>query len=214
MNVFLFRIVLVFGLFVVGHMAEAQITFSPYYSVRSTKSINPGETSDTEDETVKQKEEKGIRAGLRLGRLFKLTLGVGQSFSEATTKTNTVVDEFDEIDYSQDLNSTTVGKEKKLKEWDNRARFSFHFDPSFAIFILKLKLGVTAKQRITELLIEDELHSRNEPDPTYNPHAGVGFGLRFTRQMFWLAEYSLDFYKFPETEPFERELTVSFGFSI
>ena len=201
-------------LMLINEKAIAGISFEPYYSVRSTKTVTGNRAEGTETEKIKQREEKGLRAGIRLGSLFQFTFGVGQSFTETTTTENEIVDEFDEIDFSSDLDSSTEGKEKKVKEFDNRARISFSFDPSFSIFIFRLKAGVTAKQRIQELLIDDELQSRQEPDPTYNPHAGFGFGIRFNSQMFWMAEYSFDYYKFPELEPFERDLSVSFGFSI
>jgi alpha-acetolactate decarboxylase len=54
----------------------------------------------------------------------------------------------------------------------------------------------------------------NEPPITYKPYAGVGLGFRFSPKFFWMIEYQGYFYKFPETEPFQREVSVSFAFKI
>lgn len=189
----------------------ARIIFSPYYSVSSTKSITGKSSKGTETEKISKREEKGLAAGLALGRWFKLVGSVGQSFHVTTSQENTIKDEYEEIDFDQDFDSSTTLKEKKKKETQNRAKFTFVFDPSFWIFIMRVKLGVTAKQRIIKLYADDELLSTNEPEPKYNPHAGAGLGIRIGRTMYGMIEYNIDFYKFPETAPFEREVSVSYG---
>lgn len=196
--------------------AYAGITFSPYYSVSSTKSISPKPKSGTETETISQREEKGISAGLSFFRLFGLSLSVGQNFATKTTTEQTIKDEYGEIDFDSELDTSTrtPGKEVKIKDTQNKAKFSFYLDPGFWIFIARAKVGVTATQRKVETFQDDILIDQKDPAPTYKPHAGVGLGVRFSPRIFAMTEYNFFFYKFPEKEPFEREATVSFAFSI
>jgi len=49
---------------------------------------------------------------------------------------------------------------------------------------------------------------------TYKPTASAGAGVRIGRTMYFMAEYGFFFYKFPETKPFEREVSVSYGVSL
>lgn len=194
-----------------GH---SRIIFEPYYSVASTKSITSKSSNGTETEKISNREEKGIRAGLQFGSFFKIALSVGQSFHVTTTSENEIKDEYEELDFSADLDTSSIGKQKKKKETQNRARFSFILDPSFSIFVLRTKVGVTANQRIVKLFVDDVEVSTDEPDPTYKPHAGVGFGVRISPSMYFLAEYGFYFYQFPETEPFEKSLSLSYGIKI
>lgn len=208
-------IILSFGIFSTQN-ALARITFSPYYSVSSTKSISPNKNEDTETEKVTQREEKGLRAGISFWRLLSLQLSVGQNFKVSTTKEQEVVDEYGDIDFESDLNSSTKepGIETKIKDTQNKAKVSFIFDPGFWKFIARVKIGVTATQRITEMFVADEKVEEYRPEPKYNPHAGVGLGIRLTPRIFGMIEYNFDFYKFPDTKNFEREALISFGFSI
>ncbi len=212
----LLTFVLASAIFFLPSLAQAGITFEPYYSVSSTKTISPDRKSGTETEAITQREEKGLRAGIKIYRIFNFNLQVGQSFTVGTTKEQTIKDDYDEIDYDVELESDarTPGKEAKMKETQNRGRVELAINPSFSIFILKAKVGVTARQRIVELFEDDVLLTREEPEPTYGPHAGAGFGIKFSRRTFWMAEYNVNFYKFPELEPFERELQVSFGIAL
>lgn len=210
------RILLIGFVFLIFFISQAngEIIFEPYYSVSSNKSISPNRTKGTETEKISQREEKGIKAGVAFFRVLKLMLSVGQSFHVNTTTESVLKDEYDELDFSSELNSSTSGQQKKKKETQNRARISFVFDPSFWIFVFRTKLGVTAKQRIVKLYVDDILQSSQEPDPNYHPHAGIGFGLKFTPRMYFLVDYSFYFYKFPDTKIFERELSISYGISI
>lgn len=200
-----------------GTSANAGITVSPYVSIKSTKSVKPQKKDKSQEtETVKQRQEAGIRGSIKFWRLFSLTLGVGQSKLATTEKVQDAKDEYGEIDYEKDLNMSVDDptQEIKVTETQNNGKLTVAIDPGFWIFILRAKAGVTAQQRI----IETE-QSGSEPvsqtfGPTYKPHSGFGFGIRFTPQMFAMAEYTFNHYKFPEIEPFEREATISFSISL
>ena len=199
-----------------GEKAYSGIMFEPYYSYRSTKSLDPNRNEGTETETIKNREEKGVRAGLSLFSLFKVSASVGESFTITTSTDKEIVDEYDEIDLQSDLNVDPESETKQLKkkETDTRASLTFSFDPSFSIFIFRVKAGVTARQRIIKVFENDIQVLHEEPPVTYKPNAGVGFGVKLSYNIYAIAEYSFFFYKFPETEPFERSLSLNLGFSI
>lgn len=195
--------------------AEARFDVAPYVSIKSTKSVTPGK-KDTENEKIQQRQEYGIKASLSFWRLFKTQLSLGQSKQTTTHKVNNVVDEYGEIDFNKDLNMDTTDPDKEIRliETQRVGKFSLMIDPSFSVFILRLKVGVTALQRIIE---KEELGQPGQTiteGPTYKPHSGLGFGIRFTPRMYFMAEYEMYHYKFPEAEPFERELSVSYNVSI
>ena len=198
-----------------SHLSIGKITFSPYVSLRSTKSVNPSSKS-SEEEKIKQHQEVGIRAGLSLGQFFKLELGIGQSKATATEKKNEITDEYQEIDFETDLNMSTDDPENEIKTTDiqNRAKFSFIVDLSFSIFIARTKIGVTAQQRQYKIEELNQPTAEVTKGPTYKPHSGLGFGIRFSPQMYFLAEYSFYHYLFPDIEPFERQLTASYNIAI
>jgi hypothetical protein len=197
--------------------AQARITIAPYYSIRSTKAIKPGaKNKATEDETIQQREEKGLKAGIGFFKLLKFELGVGQSVLTTTTKTSLAKDEYDQIDYEKDLNMDTSNQDAEFTttETQNRAKASLIIDPSFSIFILRAKAGVTATQRIIEAKQGDGPTTKFTGDPVYTPHLGAGAGVKLGRMAYFIAEYNFDLYKFPKTEPFEREVSVSFGVNL
>jgi hypothetical protein len=198
--------------------AWAGVTISPYVSIKSTKSVTPGKkSSGTENETLKQRQEYGLQASVSFWKLFKTQLSVGQSVLTTTSKVSEAKDEYGKIDFAQDLNMDTdqPDNEVKIKETQRVGKFSLLVDPSFSIFILRFKLGITAMQRIIE---KDEMG--REPTsitvgPKYNPHSGFGAGIRFSPRMYFMAEYNFLHYNYPtEIEPFERELSVSYNVSI
>lgn len=196
--------------------ALAGITFSPYVSIKSTKSVNPDKKDKTkENETIKQRQEAGVMAGVSFWRLFKFQLGVGQSKLTTTEKVSEAKDEYGEIDYEQDLDMSTDDptKDFKLTETQNVGKASLIIDPSFWIFIMRAKAGVTARQRIMESEVQGEAPVKHTEDPTYKPHSGLGVGVRFGPRMYFMVEYNALHYKFPEIEPFERELSVNYNIS-
>lgn len=201
---------------VYGSSALAGVSVTPYVSVRSTKSVRPDKKNkEQENETIKQHQEYGVRFGVSFWRLCKFDLGLGQSQLTTTQKTSQVTDEYGEIDFEKDLNMDTSNPNNEIKvtETQRRARLSFILDPSFSIFILRAKIGVTAQQRLVDTEATGQEKQSFVYGPTYKPHSGVGFGVRFTPRMYAMAEYSAYHYKFPDIEPFERDLTVSYSIS-
>lgn len=195
----------------------AGISIGPYASIKSTKSVKPGQKNkQTETETIKQRNEAGLRASVGFFRLMKLQLSVGQSKLTTTEKTSLVKDEYGDIDYEKDMNMKTDNPDNEIKitETQNIGQTSLIIDPSFSIFILRAKAGVTAQQRIIETEQVGEEKQKLTFGPTYKPHSGVGAGVRLGGRAYFIAEYNFYHYKFPEIEPFERELNVSFGLSL
>lgn len=211
--------------FAASTVASAGVTIAPYASVKSTKTKKRNKDDRTkEDEVIKQRNEAGIRGGLSLGSLFKFQVSVGQSKLTTTEKTEDVKDEYGEIDYAADANMDTSNplNESKIVETQNNGKATLIFDPSFWILFLRAKAGVTARQRIvdTETTTFDDAgvgatsSKRVMVGPKFGAHSGVGLGIKLGAKAFAVAEYGFEHYKFPEVEPFERELTVSFGLSI
>ncbi len=196
-------------------VAEAGVTVGPYVSIKSTKSVKPNKKNATETEKVKQRQEAGLRAGVSFFRLFSLQLSAGQSTVTTTEKTQTAKDEYGEIDYETDLNMSTEdpASEIKIIETQRNAKISVVVDPSFSIFILRAKAGVTATQRILETEVTGAEKVTKTFGPTYKPHSGFGAGVRLGASMYFIAEYNMLHYKFPEIEPFEREVAVTYGVS-
>jgi len=198
-------------------VAYAGVTVSPYVSIKSTKTVKPQKKDKSkETETVKQRQEAGIRGSISFWRLFSLAASVGQSKLTTTEKVQNAKDEYGEIDYEKDLNMSTENPEQELKitETQRNAKLTVAIDPGFWIFILRAKAGVTAQQRILETEQEGSTPTSLTFGPTYKPHSGFGLGVRFSRTMYAMAEYTFNHYKFPEIEPFEREATISFSISL
>ena len=203
--------------FTLSSAAQAGVTVSPYVSIKSTKSVKPQKKDKSQEtETVKQRQEAGIRGSVSFWRLFSLTAGVGQSKLTTTEKVQDAKDEYGEIDYEKDLNMSTENPAQNIKitETQRNAKLTVAIDPGFWIFILRAKAGVTAQQRILETEQDGSEPTTLTFGPTYKPHSGFGLGVRFSRSMYAMAEYTFNHYKFPEVEPFEREATISFSISL
>lgn len=201
----------------VSSSAMARTTFAPYYSLKSTKKIKTNKKDKSQEDTVnKTREEYGLKAGIAMGKLFKTEFSIGQSILTVTEKTRDAVDEFDEINYIEDLNMDTSDPDRDVKTTDEllNVRFGVALDPSFSIFIVRTKLGVQATKRkmIFEQIGSDPIIE--EPPIVYKPYAGAGLGIRFSPKMFFMVEYAGYFYKFPDLEPFQREVTVSYSVAI
>jgi hypothetical protein len=204
-------------------IASARISIEPFASVSSTKQIKPdkaGKTkagsstgAATETETIKQRTTYGLRATIGLSRLLKFQLGVGQNELTTTSKTSAAVDDYGEIDFAKDLSMDTADPDKEvtIKETQRKGSAVLAIDPSFAIFILRAKAGVIATQRLFSKEADGEAPVSFESPITYKPTCGAGAGVKLGRAMYFLAEYSLFLYKFPEKSPFEREVSVSYG---
>lgn len=198
-----------------AEFAYSRISISPFVSMSSTKKIKP-EAKGTEKETLKQRTTYGVRANVSFWRLFKLQFSVGQNELVTTEKVSEAKDEFDEIDYEEDLDMSTDDPDSEVKITDKmiKARLGIVLDPGFWIFIARTKVGVQATKRTVTLEENGKEPVTDEPPITYKPYAGAGAGIKFTPRMYFMAEYNFFFYKFPETEPFEREVSVSFNVSI
>lgn len=212
----LFAVIAALGLSA-GQSAYAGITVSPYVSIKSTKTVKPVKKDKTQEtETVKQRQEYGMRGSISFWRLFRLSLGVGQSKLTTTEKVQDAKDEYGEIDYEQDLNMSTDNPDQEIKitETQRNGKLTVAIDPGFWIFIIRAKAGVTAQQRIIQTEQTDAEPVTQTFGPTYKPHSGFGLGIKFSPKMYAMAEYTFNHYKFPEIEPFEREATISFSISI
>lgn len=204
-----------FIFFLTSNQANAGVTFSPFVGISSKKKIK-SQGDGTEKEEVVQTKTYGVRATLGIYRIVKFELGLGQTKVTTTDTVSTAKDEFGDIDYQQDANVSTENPDAELKttETRNRGRISLVLDPGFWIFIARAKVGVQVTQRL--LTIEEAGKEKVElkPDPTYKPFAAAGLGVRIGRTMQAMAEYSFYFYKYPELEPFDREVSISYGISI
>lgn len=196
--------------------AFAGISIDPYVSISSTKTITPdSKNKSSENQKEQQRTTYGLRFSLGIYRLFKFQLGVGQNQSVSTQKAQVASDEFNEIDYNKDLKISIdePDKEMKITEIQKKATASLLLDPSFSIFILRAKAGIQAQQRYFK-------KEETGKDPvvlnapiTYKPLASVGAGVKIGRTMHAIAEYGFYFYSWPKKEPFEREVSISYGFS-
>lgn len=197
--------------------AQARVTIAPYVSIKSTKSVKPQKQDKSkETETVKQRQEYGLRGSISFWRLMSFGLSVGQNQLTTTEKVQYAKDEYGEIDYTKDLNMSTDDPDKEIKvtETQRNAKATLTIDPGFWIFMLRGKVGVTATQRILEAEEVGKDKKTITTGPTYKPHSGFGFGVRLTPRMYFMAEYNMFHYKFPEIQPFEREVAVTYAVSI
>lgn len=198
----------------VAQTAEARFYMSPYVSVSSKKKIKPADAGK-ESSNTSQRTTYGIRAGLGLGKLFRLQLSVGRAQLDKSEKVSKASDDLEEIDYEEDLNMSTDDPDALVntKEIQDKARLTAILDPGFWIFIARAKAGVQASQRKMSLTQGGETSEFTTPIK-YSPLAGAGLGIRLGRMMKAMAEYTLIFTEFPEEKPFEREVSVSFSINI
>ena len=201
-----------------GGTSHARVDIAPYFSIKSTKSVTPGNNDKTiDDEKVSQRQEYGVKATVSMWKFLKFQASVGQSDLSKTEKVTDAKDEYDEIDFQQELaiDTSDPNADVTIKEQQRVGKLSLIVDPSFSIFIARFKLGITARQRIIDKSQAGQPDTQVVDGPTYKPHSGFGFGVRMSARMYWMAEYEFYHYKYaPDIEPFERELSVSFSFAI
>jgi len=210
------KLIIITGLLVLAPSVYAGISVSPYVSIKSTKSIKPQSAGSSSASKTKQRQEYGVRGSVSFWRLFSLQVGVGQSTLTTTEKSVDAVDEYDQIDLKKDgdLNTDDPDSEFKMTETQDVAKATVILDPGFWIFIARFKAGVTAKQRTVKVEELGKDAVTIKPGPTYNPHSGFGLGVKLGRTMKFMIESSFEHYKFPEIEPFEREVSVSFSVNL
>ncbi len=201
--------------FTVAAQAHARVEIAPYASISSTKAIKPGEVGK-ETSTQKQRTTYGLRANVRMGKLFRFESSIGQSKLVTTSKVQDTVDDLDSIDFERDLDMNTDDPEAEVKatETQIQARVGVSMDPSFSIFVARAKVGVQASQRTMELEQAGAEPSKVTEPISYKPYAGGGFGIRFSPRVYAIAEYTFLFVEFPELKPFMREVTVSMNVAI
>lgn len=214
-----YMFVILFGsLFWLGSTksAKAGVGLEPYVSISEKKTIKSNRETGTQEEKIVQRQEYGIKGYVSFWRLFKLQLSLGQSEVSTTQSETEIVDEYGEIDFAEDadLSGQTEGVDNTLIEGQKKGKFSLVIDPSFSIFIMRAFAGVTAIQRTVEVQQEGVTLDKVVPEPTYKPHMGAGLGVRLSRKMYAIAEYEFYLYSFPEMEPFERSVSISYGISI
>ncbi len=207
-------------LFVSGgsEIAEAASRFSvgPYASVSSTKEIKPGEESS--EESVTQRTTYGLRVGIGLMRFLSLDVKVGVNEVDQTKKSVALRDEFDEINFEEDANVDTndPDAEYRYQESQKLGVAKFVFRPRlFRMVWLNLGAGVRARKR--DLTITEKPNGTKETidDPIkFHAVAAAGVGFRLLGSFTGSIDYDFYFIKFPETEPHEQEVTVSFGVEI
>jgi hypothetical protein len=218
------KYILIMSLIEFSSAASGGISVEPFVSISSTKKIQPNKTgqknvsggSSTETEIIKQRTTYGIRGSLGFFRILKLQASVGTNELTTTSKTSQAVDDYEQIDYQKDLNMDTSNpdKEVRIKETQRKGSAVLVVDPGFWIFILRAKAGVIATQRLLSKEASGEATTNYVSPISYKPTCGAGAGIRFSSNMFFMAEYNIFLYKFPKKSPFEREVTVSYGFSI
>ncbi len=207
------------GFFVIMMLMSSEtfagVTLTPYASISSSKTIKPAEAGK-ETSTTDQKTTYGIRFGLKFYRIVTFQLSVGQNKSEKTSKTSKIVDSYGEIDYEEDLDMSTndPDQEAKVTEVQRLGRAGLVLDPGFWILILRAQAGVQATQRIVTLEEQGEEAQTMETPITYKPYAGAGLGVKLAPRVSAIAEYTLNFYDFPDLDHFEREVAINFVVAI
>ena len=175
-----------------GAAANVKVDISPYFSIKSTKSVTPGNNSKTiDDEKVLQRQEMGVKATVSVWKFMKFQLSVGENTSQKKEAVTEVTDEYDEIDFQTELaiDTSDPTAEATIKEKQRIGKISFVLDPSFSVFIARFKLGITARQRIIDRSQAGIADAQVVDGPTYKPHTGLGFGVKLAPSIYWIAEY-------------------------
>jgi hypothetical protein len=208
------------GVILSSSTAYGRIYFSPFVSVSSNKNIDAskvGQTSSSSSETAvtSQRTTYGLKAGLSFWRIFRFQTSIGRSQLEKTVKTQYAVDDFEQIDFEQDLNMSTSDPDADVttKEVMDKLRVSVVVDPGFWIFLMRAKMGVQASRRSISLS-QNGVTTETLPPITYNPIAGAGLGVKLGRTMKAMIEYDFNFYKYPELKPLEREVSISYTIAL
>jgi len=198
--------------------AMAKVEITPYVSIKSNKTTVPSKDDpNLEEQRIDEKQEYGIRGSIKFNSWFGFQLGIGQSTSTSTEKANRIVDTYGKIDLASELNIDTSATDAdvRVKETQKLESASLVLDPSFSIFILRIKAGITAMQRDFVKEVKDAADVSITDGPNYLPQSSVGLGIKLTRKIYFLAEYEFLHYAYPtKFEPFERKMTVSMSVDI
>ncbi|MDD1421226.1 hypothetical protein MEO40_19285 [Dolichospermum sp. ST_sed1] len=200
-----------------AYQAEAGITLEPYFGQSSIAPIMINKSVNTATEKSTPRFEKGLRTSINYNA-FNLDLSLGQNDKTTTTEEREIIDEYGDIDFSKEIDfvSTVQNSETqtKIKDKQNKFKATLFFNPEFSSLIVRMKMGVTLTHRTTTVQRTNEDTKTINPSITLDPHASGGFGIRFSQSIFFMIEYNTLFYKFPETKPMEREVSISIGYDL
>ncbi len=200
------------------------LTVGPYASVSSTKAIKPdniagtNSSATTETQTVTQRLTYGVKADLRLGRLFVLSANGGVNKVDTTKKSIAMRDEYGDIDFQKDANVDVSNSDApyRYKEEQRLANVQLTVAPRlFGGLWIKAGAGVRARQRLITITDDTAGTSQSIKDPIrYSPSAVAGIGINLLGAFSASMEYKFYFPKFPKTEPHEQEVLVTAGVQI
>jgi hypothetical protein len=198
-------------------LAFGRFSVGPYASVSSSKGIKASSDSSSE-ETVTQRTTYGLKVGVGFMRWFGLDIKVGVNDVDQTKKSVALRDEFGEIDFEKDANvdPNQQDAEYRYQESQKLGVAKLMFKPRlFSVLWLNVGGGVRARKRDVVITQKPDGTEEKIDDPIkYHAVASAGLGFRLLRSFTGSIEYDFYFMKFPETEPHEQEVTVSFGVSI
>ncbi len=213
-------LVAIFGLAALSDnaLAASRFTVGPFASVSSTKSIKPTADKESSEEVVTQRTTYGLRIGVGLSRFFGLDIKGGVNEVDRTKKAVAMRDEFGDIDFQKDANVNPDDQNAtyRYQESQKVGTAKLVFSPRLFSFVwLNVGAGVRARKR--DLTVTDSVAGTKQviDDPIrYHAIGSAGLGFRLLRAFTGSIEYSFYFLKFPELEPHEQEVAVSFGVSI
>ncbi|NBX16479.1 MAG: hypothetical protein EBR09_03835 [Proteobacteria bacterium] len=204
--------------------ASGALQIVPYASVSSTKAIKPTQigkkTSTTEatEESVAQRTTYGLRASLKLSRLFHLQIQGGTNKLDQTRKAVAMRDEYGDIDFSKDANVDPTAQDATYKYTEEQrvAQAKLSIQPRLGnILKLNIGAGVRARERFVNVTDNAAGTKKSIHDPIrYNATATAGFNARLLNAFTATVEYNFYFLKFPKTEPHEQEALIGFGFQL
>lgn len=198
--------------------AASRFTVGPFASVSSTKSIKPSADKESSEEVVSQRTTYGVRIGVGLSRFFGLDIKAGVNDVDRTKKAVAMRDEFGDIDFQKDVNVNPADQNAsyRYQESQKLGTAKLVFSPRLLSFVwLNVGAGVRARKR--DITVTDTAAGTKHriDDPIrYHATGSAGLGFRLLRAFSGSIEYSFYFLKFPELEPHEQEVAVSFGVSL
>lgn len=212
-----FMLVLSLFAFAGDAAASSNISFGPYFSMKS-KTVKKKDRNNPGQETTKTitRTEYGVRGSLRFLSIMKASLAVGQNSVKKEELVSELSDEYGEIDFEQDLGTSNHSPSDQviMTETQRNAKVTLAAYPKVGPIILKAGAGVTARMRIIDSEINGEKQPTITKGPTYKPHSTVGAGFKFSPKNSVMLEYEFYHFAFPEIEPFERSVTLSVNVGI
>ncbi len=205
-----------------GRKRSNRVSIDPFVSLQSNKAIKGEVGKKDEEESYKERLTYGIKFNVDLFWIISSEFLVAYNNLESQIKARKAVDEFDEIDYEEDLGIDKTDQDLLLKVKEERRMGRAALKANIGLgrfFTAFAKAGVQAIQRIVTVKYTDPDYGKEAPDSyttpyKYKPYAGAGFRVRLSRMIQAGATYDFFFYKFPEYTPFTREVGVFFRVNI